>query len=563
MPAFLLLLFKVNLAMAAAVGLIAVLRRPLRLGFGAPVTYAIWLLVPVAALASLLPPRAAAPMPAHLPMYVPVAPVGHVAPSIIAEQLTGQSAVHALAAPVLTFATAVPELLFAVWVLGVLSMGLHLARLQGRFHAAVRRGQTGPAVLGFLRPRIVTPDGFAAFFTPQEQAAILAHERVHLARQDARINALAALLRCLCWFNPLIHLGARWMRIDQELACDATVVAQSVSRSDYANALLKSQMMVSALPLGCNWPGSQHPLIERVAMLKRKQPGAARRLAGAGLVLFAASVAGLGAWAAQPPVAANASDIATHPIVQAKESIKAVSFASRNAVHHLAEQVARASEPLTKASRSEQAIHGDPAVPEAAPDRADAAKGPEPEKLSPPSADLSALPPAHALMPPTVLASASPVVARNDRAAVARPSVQTPRNRTDIALRCWLGLLDNQSCWKSDGCNRGDGPVERVDYLGSNATGADIYEVRYMHSNAAYVVAPDPEGKTSEYVVQAADPYWIKRDISSRAAPTPIYTRSADAPPAGCRTILGVEQRGWMGSGSQDSGYPSQSSATP
>jgi len=56
---------------------------------------------------------------------------------------------------------------------------------------------------------------FSRAFHVQEQAAILAHERIHLARQDARINALAALLRCLCWFNPLIHLGARWLRIDQ------------------------------------------------------------------------------------------------------------------------------------------------------------------------------------------------------------------------------------------------------------------------------------------------------------------------------------------------------------
>ena len=77
---------------------------------------------------------------------------------------------------------------------------------------------------------------------------------------------------------------------------------RSVSRRDYANALLKSQMVVSLLPLGCNWPGSQHPLIERIALLKRKPPGTARRVAGVGLVMLAATFAGLGAWAAQPPV---------------------------------------------------------------------------------------------------------------------------------------------------------------------------------------------------------------------------------------------------------------------
>jgi beta-lactamase regulating signal transducer with metallopeptidase domain len=314
MSAFLLLLVKLNLAMGAAIVLVSLLRRPLRLLFGAPIAYAIWFAVPIASLASLFPPRVEAPAPITS-VHVPAAAVSVMAPIAhstlrIPEQLTGQSAIifPTIAAPPVASATAMPDtalLLFAAWALGTLLMALYLTRLQVRFSAAVRLGQAGPAVLGFFRPRIVTPDSFQEHFTPQEQAAILAHERVHLARQDARINALTALLRCLCWFNPFIHLGARWLRIDQELACDATAVAGAISRRDYAKALLKTQMIVTALPLGCNWPGSQHPLIERIALLRRKPPGAARRLAGVSLVLLAATLAGLGAWAAQPPVAAK------------------------------------------------------------------------------------------------------------------------------------------------------------------------------------------------------------------------------------------------------------------
>jgi beta-lactamase regulating signal transducer with metallopeptidase domain len=311
MSAFLLLLVKVNLAMGAAIALVSLLRRPLRAQFGAPIAYAVWFLVPIAVIASLFPPRVAAPVLAPI-MPAPVAFIsvpGHIAHSAlrVTEQLTGQNAL-VLAVPPSASAYTMPDtalLLFVAWALGALLMAIYLTQLQLRFHAAMRLREAGPAVLGFLRPRIVTPDGFQECFTPQEQAAILAHERVHLARQDARINALAGLLRCVCWFNPLIHLGARWLRIDQELACDATTVAGAISRRDYAKALLKSQMMVNGLPLGCNWPGPQHPLIERIALLKRKPPGAARRLVGMGLVMMAAASAGLGAWAAQPPVAAK------------------------------------------------------------------------------------------------------------------------------------------------------------------------------------------------------------------------------------------------------------------
>jgi beta-lactamase regulating signal transducer with metallopeptidase domain len=302
MSAFLFLLVKLNLAMGMAVILAALLRRPLRAAFGAPIAYAIWFLVPVAGLAVLLPPPVAAPV-APMPA-APVFFIGHIAPSAL--HVTEEGVVRAIAALPPAPATQMPDialLLFAAWALGLVLMAVHLTRLQLRFSAAMRRGEAGPAVLGFLRPRIVTPDSFLTHFTAREQAAILTHERVHLARQDARINALAALLRCLCWFNPLIHLGARWLRLDQELACDASVVAESVSRRDYAEALLKSQIVVASLPLGCNWPGSQHPLIERIALLKRKPPGAVRRLAGVSLVMLTAGFAGLGAWAAQPPVA--------------------------------------------------------------------------------------------------------------------------------------------------------------------------------------------------------------------------------------------------------------------
>jgi beta-lactamase regulating signal transducer with metallopeptidase domain len=312
MSAFLLLLVKLNLVMGAAIILVWLLRRPLRVSFGAPIAYAIWFLVPIASIASLFPPRVAATAPAHMTwVHLPAAPasvIGPIAHSAlrVTEQLTGQGALTAIAPPASTYG--MPDtalLLFAVWALGTMLMALYLTRLQVRFSAAVRRGEAGPAVLGLLRPRIVTPDSFQEHFTLQEQAAILAHEHVHLARQDARINALTALLRCLCWFNPLIHLGARWLRIDQELACDATTVAGAISRRVYARALLKSQLVVSSLPLGCNWPGLQHPLIERIALLKHRPPGTARRLAGVSLVLLAASCAGLGAWAAQPPLAAN------------------------------------------------------------------------------------------------------------------------------------------------------------------------------------------------------------------------------------------------------------------
>jgi TonB family protein len=184
-----------------------------------------------------------------------------------------------------------------------------LTRLAGRLRRAERPG-FGPALVGVIRPWIVTPADFEVRFGAVERELILMHEEVHLARGDAAVNALACALQAACWFNPLAHLGARLMRIDQELACDAAVIERHPGRRRvYAELLLKTQIAAQPLPLGCHWPapngflGSEHPLKERIAMLKAPSPATLTRRLG----LAAAALTGLacaaGAWAAQPGAA--------------------------------------------------------------------------------------------------------------------------------------------------------------------------------------------------------------------------------------------------------------------
>lgn len=347
MTDFLFFLGKLNLVIAATIILVCLIRKPFRVHFGASIAYAIWLLVPLACLAILVPPRVATVPSANVaPMQITFAPTSFMAriehsAQDIRQRLAGrpghQNVVQGerpikKSAPVssaraTTAHFGLPDyatLLFIAWFLGAMLMALYLIRLQARFLTAVRLGQAGPAVMGTFRPRVVLPDTFHNDFNASEQAAILAHEDVHLMRQDARINALIALLRCLCWFNPLIHFGAKWLRTDQELACDAAVVAGPTSKRDYANALVKSQMLMTELPLGCNWPGSQHPLVDRIAMLKQKAPGKGRRITGACLILFVGTSAGVGAWAAQPPISAGASQISSRIALAATPSVVSV-----------------------------------------------------------------------------------------------------------------------------------------------------------------------------------------------------------------------------------------------
>lgn len=108
------------------------------------------------------------------------------------------------------------------------------------------------------------------------------------------------------WFNPLLHVAVRRFRHDQELACDADVLARHPNaRRAYADAMLKTQLAVPGLPVGCHWQSSQS-LKERILMLKKPQPGALRRRGGIVAVAVVLAASSYGVWALQPTVPTQA-----------------------------------------------------------------------------------------------------------------------------------------------------------------------------------------------------------------------------------------------------------------
>lgn len=305
------LLVETTLAASAALLLVLGLRRPLRLAFGPGVAYGLWLLVPAAIVAVLLP---AATMPA--------------APMAVAT--VGMSAL-ALAATAIDDGQRHVTLLGALWLLGALLAAGLFVQQQRRFRAGLgrlrhRRDGTRqadsiaglPAAIGLWRPLIVVPADFDARYTPRQRRLMQAHERMHIRRGDLQLNALATLLRCVFWFNPLVHLAARHFRHDQELACDQRVIARHHdARRDYGEAMLKTQLAAQPLPLGCHWAAfdraRSHPLKERIAMLKQPVPSLSRWIAGSAVVVTLLLSAGVAAWAAQPQRVASAATGAAAP----------------------------------------------------------------------------------------------------------------------------------------------------------------------------------------------------------------------------------------------------------
>ena len=294
-----------SLSSSGAVLLALLLRKPLRDRFGAASAYAIWTILPLSITVVLVP-----------------APVAHeMLPAVIAGTVPSMLPLGAANIAGAAMFDWHPWLIVA-WLFGTLCCAVILGQRQRRYVRAlgtlspiggqVLRAESSagsPALLGAWRPRIVLPADFETRFTAAERALILAHERIHRKRGDAQANWLAAALRCVFWFNPLIHFAASRFRFDQELACDANVIARfPQARRAYAGAMLKTQLpdaprLELGLAVGCYWQAS-HPLAERISLLKKPLPSRTRHMAG---YVAAASVAIMGsyaAWAARPASAA-------------------------------------------------------------------------------------------------------------------------------------------------------------------------------------------------------------------------------------------------------------------
>lgn len=285
-------LLRASCALSLAALVVIALRLTLRRCFGAGVAYAAWLAVPLCALAALLPAA-----PTGTLMVLPAATIQPLTTSIA--NLAPSSASPGQA-----------YLIVLAWIAGVLlaavrQIGQQRAYLRG-MGAFARRGGiayaespgAGPALVGLWRPLIVVPSDFELRYTAKERELILAHERTHARRHDPLANAACAALRCLNWFNPLVHMAERLMRADQELACDAEVVRRHPnSRRAYADAMLKTQLSANDAPFACQWQ-SNHPLKERVMNLNRTTPQALR-IAGRLLIATALGAGSWAAWAAQ------------------------------------------------------------------------------------------------------------------------------------------------------------------------------------------------------------------------------------------------------------------------
>ncbi len=95
---------------------------------------------------------------------------------------------------------------------------------------------THPSLLvtwGLARPKVILPAAAAAW-TDERARVVLSHELAHIRRGDWIVQLSAELLRAFYWFNPLLWIACRRLRLESEHACDDEVMSRGVEGTDYA-----------------------------------------------------------------------------------------------------------------------------------------------------------------------------------------------------------------------------------------------------------------------------------------------------------------------------------------
>ncbi|QDT26486.1 DUF1559 family PulG-like putative transporter [Gimesia panareensis] len=141
--------------------------------------------------------------------------------------------------------------------------------LQLREHASL----TTAAVIGWWRPVILLPTAWREW-NPEQLRAVLAHELAHIQQRDYLAILGAELSRSLYFYHPLVHWLVARLRLEQELAADASAAVTSGGADPYLVVL--AEMAVSQSNHRLTGPAraflpTHSTFLRRIEMLKQKR----------------------------------------------------------------------------------------------------------------------------------------------------------------------------------------------------------------------------------------------------------------------------------------------------
>ncbi len=275
MQTFFAFLFTTSVAMSAVILLLFFLRRVLNNRVSAAFRYYIWV---VALIGLLVPFRLNIPTP-FTPVELPLldtssvtSPVQGAAPTQAGQAPTVKEPVPEVEGSGSFFeGISIPQVLFGIWIVGTLVVLLRHLYSYRKFNLAVARWGTEvtdprvisafqwakedlglsdkniplvtcefvstPLLAGIWKPRILLPK---REIDTEDLLDIFRHELTHYKHKDLWMNLIVLAASAVHWFNPLVYIMAKTIRVDRETACDEAVVANkdTENRKNYGEIII-------------------------------------------------------------------------------------------------------------------------------------------------------------------------------------------------------------------------------------------------------------------------------------------------------------------------------------
>jgi beta-lactamase regulating signal transducer with metallopeptidase domain len=121
---------------------------------------------------------------------------------------------------------------------------------------------------GFSVPKVILPAA-ASEWSDDRVRVVLWHELAHIRRGDWTVQMVVELLRAIYWFNPLLWVLSRRLRLESEHACDDEVMSRGVEATDYATHLVDLARALGR-PSRTLFPGFPAPAMARRSSLERR-----------------------------------------------------------------------------------------------------------------------------------------------------------------------------------------------------------------------------------------------------------------------------------------------------
>jgi beta-lactamase regulating signal transducer with metallopeptidase domain len=133
---------------------------------------------------------------------------------------------------------------------------------------------TTAATCGWRQPVVLLPPSWREW-TADQRRAVLAHELAHVAGGDYVACILAQFGLALHFYHPLVHWLVARLRLEQELAADATAAALAGGRRAYLTTLAELALHSQERSLG--WPAhtflpTPGTFLRRIEMLRDSKP---------------------------------------------------------------------------------------------------------------------------------------------------------------------------------------------------------------------------------------------------------------------------------------------------